>query len=168
MGQGDQGGKPGSVLHQCDLGQLNFFVCEPQFSHQQVGNHIEPQRVIQFSKCILNAAFKSPCTGFWGRSEAGEETDTGRETHTEKEREMRMNVKENERKKTDQSIKELPIVVVAELATHLHIYCSTCLSSTTCKWPPTPVFLTGELHGHRSLVGYSPWRLQKSPVRLSN
>ena len=88
----------------------------PQFSHQQVGNHIEPQRVTQFSKCVLNAAFKSPCTGFWGRSEAEEETDTGRERHTEKEREMRMNVKENERKKTDQSIKELPIVVVAELA----------------------------------------------------
>ena len=39
-----------------------------------------------------------------------------RETHREREREMRMNVKENERKKTDQSIKELPRVVVAELA----------------------------------------------------
>ena len=23
-------------------------------------------------------------------------------------------------------------------------------------WPPTPVFLPGESHGHRSLVGYSP------------
>ena len=25
------------------------------------------------------------------------------------------------------------------------------------KWQPTPVFLTGEFHGWRSLVGYSPW-----------
>ena len=25
------------------------------------------------------------------------------------------------------------------------------------KWQPTPVFLTGESHGQRSLVGRSPW-----------
>ena len=25
------------------------------------------------------------------------------------------------------------------------------------KWQPTPVFLPGELHGQRSLTGYSPW-----------
>ena len=24
------------------------------------------------------------------------------------------------------------------------------------EWPPTPVFLPGEFHGERSLVGYSP------------
>ena len=24
-------------------------------------------------------------------------------------------------------------------------------------WKPTPVFLLGESHGQRSLVGYSPW-----------
>ena len=24
-------------------------------------------------------------------------------------------------------------------------------------WQPTPVFLSGEFHGRRSLVGYSPW-----------
>jgi len=24
-------------------------------------------------------------------------------------------------------------------------------------WQPTPVFLTGESHGQRSLAGYSPW-----------
>ena len=24
------------------------------------------------------------------------------------------------------------------------------------KWPPTPVFLPGQSHGQRSLVGYSP------------
>ena len=25
------------------------------------------------------------------------------------------------------------------------------------KWQPTPVFLPGQFHGQRSLVGYSPW-----------
>ena len=25
------------------------------------------------------------------------------------------------------------------------------------EWQPTPVFLSGEFHGQRSLVGYSPW-----------
>ena len=27
---------------------------------------------------------------------------------------------------------------------------------------PTPVFLPGEFHGHRSLVGYSPWGCKES------
>ena len=35
------------------------------------------------------------------------------------------------------------------------------------KWQPTPVFLPGESHGQRSLVGYSPWGLQ-SRTRLSD
>ena len=30
------------------------------------------------------------------------------------------------------------------------------------KWQPTPVFLPGESHGQRSLVGYSPWSHKKS------
>ena len=25
------------------------------------------------------------------------------------------------------------------------------------KWQPTPVYLLGESHGQKSLVGYSPW-----------
>ena len=25
------------------------------------------------------------------------------------------------------------------------------------EWQPTPVFLPEKFHGHRSLVGYSPW-----------
>ena len=25
------------------------------------------------------------------------------------------------------------------------------------KWQPIPIFLPGEFHGQRSLVGYSPW-----------
>ena len=29
-------------------------------------------------------------------------------------------------------------------------------------WQPTPVFLPGESHGQRSLVGYSPWGHKES------
>ena len=29
-------------------------------------------------------------------------------------------------------------------------------------WQPTPVFLPGESHGQRSLVGYSPWGRKQS------
>ena len=29
------------------------------------------------------------------------------------------------------------------------------------QWLPTPVFLPGKSHGHRSLVGYSPWGSQR-------
>ena len=30
------------------------------------------------------------------------------------------------------------------------------------KWQPTPIFLSGESHGRRSLVGYSPWGRKES------
>ena len=30
------------------------------------------------------------------------------------------------------------------------------------KWQPTPVFLPGESHGQRNLVGYSPWGCKES------
>ena len=30
------------------------------------------------------------------------------------------------------------------------------------EWQPTPVFLPGESHGWRSLIGYSPWGLKES------
>ena len=35
---------------------------------------------------------------------------------------------------------------------------------TPCRraWQPTPVFLSGESHGHRSLVAYSPWGHKES------
>ena len=33
------------------------------------------------------------------------------------------------------------------------------------KWPPTPVFLPGEFHGQRSLVGYSPWGRKESDTK---
>ena len=32
------------------------------------------------------------------------------------------------------------------------------------KWQPTPVFLPGESHGQRSLVGYSPWGHRESDM----
>ena len=32
------------------------------------------------------------------------------------------------------------------------------------KWQPTPVFLTGESHRHRGLVGYSPWGCKESDM----
>ena len=32
------------------------------------------------------------------------------------------------------------------------------------KWQPTPVFLLGESHGQRSLVGYSPWGCKESDM----
>ena len=30
------------------------------------------------------------------------------------------------------------------------------------EWLPSPVFLPGEFHGHRSLAGYSPWACKES------
>ena len=30
------------------------------------------------------------------------------------------------------------------------------------EWQPTPVFLPGESHGQRRLVGYSPWGHKES------
>ena len=34
--------------------------------------------------------------------------------------------------------------------------------STGRKWQPTPVFLPGESHGQRSLMGYCPWGHKES------
>ena len=32
------------------------------------------------------------------------------------------------------------------------------------KWQPTPVFLPGESHGQRTLIGYSPWGRKESDM----
>ena len=32
------------------------------------------------------------------------------------------------------------------------------------KWQPTPVFLPGEFHGQRRLVGHSPWGHRESEM----
>ena len=36
------------------------------------------------------------------------------------------------------------------------------------KWQPTPVFLPGESHGHRSLAGYSSWGCKESDMTEVN
>ena len=36
--------------------------------------------------------------------------------------------------------------------------------SSRRAWQPTPVFLPGELHGERSLAGYSPWGCKDSDM----
>ena len=36
-------------------------------------------------------------------------------------------------------------------------FCLSVVISWRKKWQSTPVFLPGEPHGQRSLVGYSPW-----------
>ena len=38
----------------------------------------------------------------------------------------------------------------------------TCLRHLLGHWQPTPVFLPGESHGRRSLIGCSPWRRTES------
>ena len=35
------------------------------------------------------------------------------------------------------------------------------------EWQPTPVFLPGEFHGQRHLVGYSPWGRQESDMDMT-
>ena len=32
------------------------------------------------------------------------------------------------------------------------------------EWQPTPVFLPGEFHGQKSLVGHSPWGRKESDM----
>ena len=36
------------------------------------------------------------------------------------------------------------------------------------EWLPTLVFMPGEFHGQRSLVGYSPWGHKESDMTKSN
>ena len=49
--------------------------------------------------------------------------------------------------------------------------CSICIHVCAAhgrrKWQPTPVFLPGESHGQRNMVGYSLWG-HKSWTQLSN
>ena len=40
---------------------------------------------------------------------------------------------------------------------HTHIYAWVGKIPWRRAWQPTPVFLPGESHGQRSLVGYNPW-----------
>ena len=45
--------------------------------------------------------------------------------------------------------KYIYICVCVYIYIHIHIW--------RREWQPTPVFLSGESHGQRSLTGYSPW-----------
>ena len=42
------------------------------------------------------------------------------------------------------------------------------ISSLEKGWLPILVFLSGEFHGQRSLVGYSPWGHKKSDTIVTN
>ena len=51
------------------------------------------------------------------------------------------------------------------LSLTLNFFCDNCIPYRVVwrrKWQPTPGFLTGESHGQRSLVGFSPWGHKES------
>ena len=58
--------------------------------------------------------------------------------------------------------------LVAQMVKNLPAICETQVRSSGQKipwrkaWQPTPVFLPGESHGQKSLVGYSPWGHKES------
>ena len=41
---------------------------------------------------------------------------------------------------------------------------TSLLKDRTREWQPTPVFLPGEFHEQRSLVGHSPWGCKESDM----
>ena len=52
-------------------------------------------------------------------------------------------------------IRYLQMIYLQGVYTHTHTHTHTYIYKRR-KWQPTPVFLPGESHGWRSLVGYSP------------
>ena len=58
--------------------------------------------------------------------------------------------------------------LVAQRLKHLPAMWKTWVRSWRKKWQPTPVFLPGESHVRRSLVGYSLYGVAKSQTPLSN
>ena len=60
-------------------------------------------------------------------------------------------------------LSEVRASLVAQLVKNLPVMQETWVQSLGWEepwrreWQPTPVFLPGESHGQRSLVGYSPW-----------
>ena len=54
--------------------------------------------------------------------------------------------------------------IVAQMVKNLPTMHETQIKKTPWRreWKPTPVFLSGELHGQRSLAGYSPWGHKQS------
>jgi len=62
--------------------------------------------------------------------------------------------------------------LVAQMVKNLPTMWETCVLSVDWEDPlekgiPTAVFLPGEFHGQKSLVGYNPW-VAKSQTRVSN
>ena len=52
---------------------------------------------------------------------------------------------------------KLPVAFFVEIE---KIFFTVCMETQTVwrrKWQPTPVFLPGESHGLRSLMGFNPW-----------
>ena len=47
--------------------------------------------------------------------------------------------------------------IALNIAPNKHIFSHLKPACQRRKWQPTRVFLPGEVHGQRSLVGYSPW-----------
>ena len=52
--------------------------------------------------------------------------------------------------------------LVAQMVKNLPIMQETQVQSLGQEWPPTPVFMPGEFHGQRSLVGHSARGLKES------
>ena len=65
-------------------------------------------------------------------------------------------------------LSEVRASLVAQLVKNLPVIQETWVQSLGWEdpwrreWQPTPVFLSGESHGQRSLVGYSPWGPKES------
>ena len=65
-------------------------------------------------------------------------------------------------------LSEVRASLVAQLVKNLPVMQETWVQSLGWEepwrreWQPTPVFLPGESHGQRSLVGYSPWGPKES------
>ena len=51
-------------------------------------------------------------------------------------------------------------MVICSISDHVRWHCR--------NWQPTPVFLPGEFHGQRSLVGYSPWGRRVGHIWVTN
>ena len=51
---------------------------------------------------------------------------------------------------------------------HIYIYIHTHTYIWRRKWQPTPVFLSGKVHGRRSLVGYSPWDFEEADITVTS
>ena len=56
---------------------------------------------------------------------------------------------------------ELPFLLCQRWVDYMDLFLG-CLCCWRGEWQSTPVFLPGESHGLRSLVGYSPWGYKES------